>query len=195
MAGREWRRGTAYILRLQTRELKSTHEVKMLFDLLPPCDPQVPAEVKWMMVTFFLALPENQAGRVVFSGRQTAWSCARTSVKTNGQRQKIAKRHIVPKIVNCTGECLGVKRTLNLWICFLFLPRKFPLLHSFPHAVSYCYKIFSETLLCNQSAHSDSYNYSTSSVQLTAPEQSSSENGTHFYFDNGCRGVQLIVRS
>lgn len=54
---------------------------------------------------------------------------------------------------------------------------------------------FPETLFCNQSAHSGSYNYSTSSVQLTAPEQSSTENGTHFYFDNGCWGVQLIVMS
>lgn len=47
-------------------------------------------------------------------------------------------------------------------------------------------KFFPETVFCNQSTHSGSYNYSTSSVQLTAPEQSSSENGTHFYFDNGC---------
>lgn len=54
---------------------------------------------------------------------------------------------------------------------------------------------FPETLLCNQSTHCGSYNYSTSSVQLTAPEQSCSENRTHFYFDNGCWGVQLIAQS
>lgn len=54
---------------------------------------------------------------------------------------------------------------------------------------------FPETLLCNQSTHCGSYNYSTSSVQLTAPEQSYSENRTHFYFDNGCWGVQLIAQS
>lgn len=76
----------------------------------------------------------------------------------------------------------------------VFLPEKLLVLHSFP-AVSIAAKSFPETLICNQSVHSGSYNYTSSSAQLAAPKQNSSEKRTHFYFDNACRGVQLIVRS
>lgn len=53
MTGGEGRRGTACVSHLQTRELKSTHQVKTLFDLLPPHDPQVPVEDKWMTGDIF----------------------------------------------------------------------------------------------------------------------------------------------
>lgn len=33
--------------------LKSTHQVKILFDLLPPCDPDVPVDGKWRAGDFF----------------------------------------------------------------------------------------------------------------------------------------------
>lgn len=63
---------------------------------------------------------------------------------------------------------------------FVFLPRKFPLHPPFSCCFFIAIKFFRETLFCNQSAHCDSYNYSTSFVQLTAPEKSCGENGTHF---------------
>lgn len=56
MTGREGRQGTACVSHLQTRELKSTHQVKTLFDLLPPHHPQVPVEDKWMNGDIFYFL-------------------------------------------------------------------------------------------------------------------------------------------
>ena len=54
MTGGKRRRGTACVSRLQTRELKSTQQVEMLFDLLPPHDPQVPVDGgKWTAVDIF----------------------------------------------------------------------------------------------------------------------------------------------
>lgn len=55
MADGEQRRGIACISHLQTQELKSTHQVKMLFDLLPPHDPLVPVDRKRMVSDTFLA--------------------------------------------------------------------------------------------------------------------------------------------
>lgn len=77
---------------------------------------------------------------------------------------------------------LWVKTTQNLCI----FAKKVPHPPFFPLLSIIAVKSFPETLFCNQSAHSGSYNYPTSSVQLTAPKQSSSEMGTCFYFDNAC---------
>lgn len=61
--------------------------------------------------------------------------------------------------------------------CFLITPTFFP-----------------ATPFCNQRSHSGSYNYSTSSVQLTAPEQSCGKNGSHLQRHTGCRREEPIVR-
>lgn len=76
-----------------------------------------------------------------------------------------------------------------------FLQTKFLRPPFFPLLLLIAVKSSPETLFCNQSAHSGSYNYATSSVQLTAPKQSSSEKGSRSHFDNAYRGVQMIVRS
>lgn len=46
-------------MRLKTRELKSTHQVKRLFDLLPPYDPLVPVGRKSTAgdISSFLLVP------------------------------------------------------------------------------------------------------------------------------------------
>lgn len=55
--------------------------------------------------------------------------------------------------------------------------------------------VLPETLVCIQSVHTGSYNFSSSTVQLTAPEQSFIEERTHFYFGKEYRGVQLFALS
>lgn len=143
--------------------------------------------------SFFRRCSETSRGRVVLvEERQVGVEFTLCADKWTHMQQKdsLMKFHSSRNVLlfNYIGQCLWVKTHK---ISGFVLPRKFPLPLLFLIAV----KFFPETLFCNQSAHSGSYNYSTSSVQLTAPEQSSSENGTHFYFDNGCRGVQLIARN
>lgn len=68
-----------------------------------------------------------------------------------------------------------------------FLQTKFLISILFPCCFFIAVKSFPDTLFCNQSAHSGSYNYPASSVQLSAPKQSCSEGegvGPHSYFDN-----------
>lgn len=66
MAGGERRQGTACVSHLQTWELKSTHQVKMLFDLLPLHDPEVPVDGKWTTGEILLLFPPETASAVLF---------------------------------------------------------------------------------------------------------------------------------
>lgn len=182
MTAAEWRRGTARVSRLQIWELKSTHQRCCSIC----CHHMILGSLgdRWHFLAFFLPVFSNQPGPHCFSGGETGWSSHHCTDKwTHIHRQKMhSSRNVL---------FMGKNNTKSLCFCQKKVPHPpfFPLL--FPIAV----KSFPETLFCNQSAHSGSYNYPTSSVQLTAPKQSSSEMGTCFYFDNACWGVQLIVRS
>lgn len=65
MTAGEWRRGTACVSHLQTRELKSTHQVKMPFDLLPPHDPRVPGRPVTFFCFFSAGVLKPAGGHVV----------------------------------------------------------------------------------------------------------------------------------
>lgn len=123
MTGREGRQGTVCVSHLQTRELKSTHQVKTLFDLLPPHHPQVPVEDKWMngdifyyffWAFFFVAFSTSEAsrGHSCFSGKETGLSDVHTNEKTENVKKNTPEKFPKSTLFNYIGQCL--------WVCFSF---------------------------------------------------------------------------
>lgn len=143
--------------------------------MLRPHDPRIPGRPVTFFSFFFCRCSQASRGHVVLvEERQDG---VHTTVQINGHTFT-DRKCIVPEMYS-----LWVKTTQNLCV---FAKKKVPHPPFFPLLFPIAVKSFPETLFCNQSAHSDSYNYPTSSVQLTAPKQSSSEMGTCFYFDNAC---------